>query len=61
VLSETFKRRFDWFGLGVGLATIVFGLSDRLHGGAAHGDYMIVLGIVAALIAGVSLARRARA
>ena len=61
VLTESFKWRFDLFGLIVSLGAIGFGTWERLDGRAAHGDYLIMLGIVGGLIAAVSLGRRARA
>lgn len=60
VLTERFKERFDWFGLVVSVATLAFGLWDRLHGRSSQGDYLILLGLVVGTIATVSLVRRAR-
>jgi hypothetical protein len=61
VLTERFKERFDWFGLVVSVATLAFGVWDRLHGRSAQGNYLILLGLVVGIPATVSLVRRVRA
>jgi hypothetical protein len=60
MLSERFKQRFDWFGAAVSLATLGFGIWERLDSRPAHGDYLILLGLGVGTIATVSLIRRAR-